>query len=345
LRAKPGLGQSPKVELDLRGHPLHTRAITVTLCQHDGGRLRAAGELVDVRKHGFVPVGGDLQASGVIHHMRVDAVVERQTLELREVGVEQPTVPFSPSTVTGGESCRDPAGRLRALVGRRLDASFASRLNAEIGGPRGCTHVLTLAQLLASTLPWACDRERELCAGSPAPGERIFRRDLVFDGALGASSRIGLAAQLGDLHFRPGPERAGPMERLAAQLELRLLAEVDLESMTLEGLRGARRRRGPSDLERAAWESPGPDLAGLRGLPLRPGVSGTLLRRFGERPDERPLLAALLNLTPAFYQCLATVSDDVVLREALEPTVVGLGGRPDSCYMWRRGGALDRSRS
>jgi hypothetical protein len=69
------------------------------------------------------------------------------------------------------------------------------------------------------------------------------------------------------------------------------------------------------------------------------------VRRFGSLPGERPLLAVLLNLAPAFFQCLAVVSDDWPRRAASEPSVLGIGGQPDSCYMWRRGGALDGLRA
>src|SRR5262249_28873610 len=57
------------MHLDLRGHPLHTRCLSITLVQRADGRLDVHGEIVDLRKRGFVPVAGDLQPSGVVHHM------------------------------------------------------------------------------------------------------------------------------------------------------------------------------------------------------------------------------------------------------------------------------------
>ena len=140
------MGQSRRVELDPAGPPLHTRSLSLTLHQSDEGRLVAEAMLLDLRKRGFVPVGGDLQGSGVIHHMQVRAALDAATCEVREIDVLQPTVPFEPSAATDGESCRDPARRLQALVGRRVDDGFASRANDEAGGPRGCTHVLTAAR-------------------------------------------------------------------------------------------------------------------------------------------------------------------------------------------------------
>src|SRR6516165_8511129 len=147
------------MHLDLRGHPLHTRSLSITLTQRADGRLDAHAELVDLRKRGFVPVAGDLQPSGVVHHMLLDGVVDPRTRILDDIVARQPTVAFEPSAVTRGESCRDPVDRIRALAGTRLDDAFARRLGDEIGGPRGCSHVLTLAHLLASTITGVLERD------------------------------------------------------------------------------------------------------------------------------------------------------------------------------------------
>jgi hypothetical protein len=340
------LGQSRAVDLELKGHPLHSRALGVTLRRREDGDTAVEGRLLDLRKRGFVPVGGDLQGPGPIHDMRVAAVVDPEQLELRRIEVTQPTVAFEPSAVTRGESCRDPAPRVQALVGERLDAGFAARLSAQIGGPRGCTHVLTLLRLLGAVLAWAREREQAVFGRPPdrAPGERIFRRDLVFDGSLDTGERgprIALAAQLCDLHFRPAPALATPLERLAGQLELRLLAEVETPGLALAALRAAERRRALGDLEHAPWRALDSRVEGLAGLTLGPGVSGELLRRFAGLPDERRLLGVLLDLTPALYQCLACTDESWPVRASRSPTLLGMGGPPDSCYMWRRGGALD----
>jgi hypothetical protein len=337
------------VDLDPKGHPLHARALGLTLRRREDGDGSVEGRLLDLRKRGLVPVGGDLQGPGLIHDMRVAAVVDPEHLELRRIEVTQPAVAFERSAATRGESCRDPAPRVQALLGERLDAGFASRLSAQIGGPRGCTHVLTLLRLLGSTLAWARERERAVFGAPPprAPAERIFRRDVVFDGSLatGASGpRIVLTAQLCDLHLRPAPAPAPPLERLAGQLELRLLAEVELPGLALVALRAAERRRTPDDLEHAPWRNLDARVAGLAGLALGPGVSRELLRRFANLPDAAPLLAVLLDLTPALYQCLACSDESLLVETLRSPTLLGLGGLPDSCYMWRRGGGLDALR-
>ena len=342
MRAKRPLGQSRSVELEVAGQPLHSRALSLTLREGRDGGLDVEATILDLRKRSFVPVAGDLQAAGVIHHMQVRASIERGSCEVRELEVLQPTVALEPSAATRGESCRDPVGRLQALVGRRIDAGFASRANAAAGGPRGCTHVLTATQLMGSTVPWAMERESALFGEPPRrrPGERLFRRDLVFDGLLEADSRVSVAAQLSDLHFRPAPEPTPPLERFAGQLELRLLAAVEVPSLRVATLRAAERRRGRRELGSDDWRPLDDALAGALGLVLRPGVSRTLVGALEGRPDERPLLTVLLNLMPACFQCLAPLSESWMRGERLAPGVVGLGSHPDSCYMWRSHGPL-----
>src|SRR5947207_790976 len=165
--------------------------------------------------------------------MRLRAVVDPATLALATITAEQPTVAFEPSATTGGESCRDPIGRVVALAGATLDATFNRRLTGIIGGPLGCSHLLTLARLLGSTVAWAlqCDRAT------------------------------------------PGAVRQ-------------------------------------------------PDV-----VPPRP-----------------PVRDALLMLAPTLVQCLPALADRLLSLAGANRSLTGLGGLPDSCYMWRRDGALGRSR-
>src|SRR5262249_60745907 len=157
-----------------RGHPLHARSLSIALTRRADGRLDVFGELVDLRKRGFVPVAGDLQPSGVVHHMLLDGLVDPGTRVLDDIVARQPTVAFEPSAVTRGESCRDPVDRIRALAGARLDDAFARRLGEEIGGPRGCSHILTLAHLLASTVTWLLERDGAAVGARHRPRGRGF---------------------------------------------------------------------------------------------------------------------------------------------------------------------------
>ncbi len=328
------------MHLDLRGHPLHTRSLSITLARRADGRLDVRGELLDLRKRGFVPVGGELQPSGVVHHMALAGVVDPATLVLDQLAAEQPAVAFEPSATTRGESCRDPIDRVRALAGARLDDGFARRLGDEIGGPRGCSHLLTLAHLLGGTVAWAVARG----GGGHRTGERVFRRDVVVDGAETSGGGVELALQLTDLHLAPAPPDARTMERFGAAHEVRALAGVDLGRYAFGAVRLAERQRDAATLG-APWRDRADVAAALSGLSLARGVSGALLARLGDRRDDQPILDGLLMLAPALIQVFAALSDAWPELAQRERWLVGMAGRPDSCWMWRRGGALEAART
>lgn len=334
------------MHLDVAGHPLHSRALGVTLSARDDGRLDVRGTVLDLRKRGFVPVGGDLQPSGIVHLMTVDGVVDAATARLDAIAATQPAIAFEASAVTEGESCRDPIGRLQGLVGAHFDATWPQRLSGEIGGPHGCSHVLTLSLLLGATVAWALEQDRERHGATPArrPGERIFRRDVIVDGHERAPGSMALALQLTDLHYAPAPPVAPSMARFAGELEVRGLAEVDLGRFVLTGLRLGERRRDRTTLETAAWRDRSDIADGLAGMSLARGVSQALLARLGDAPDDRPLLDGLLMLAPGLIQCVAALSEGWPALAASAGWIVGMGGAADSCYMWRAGGALDRGR-
>src|SRR5207247_9612009 len=138
-----------------------------------------------------------------------------------------------------------PVGGIAPLAGAPLDAGWPRRLAAEIGGPRGCSHLLTLGHLLGSTAAWMLARDRALHGDRPArrPGERVFRRDLVIDGHEPAPGSVELSVQLTDLHFAPAPPGALPMDRFAEQLEVRVIARPEFPGGTIGRLAAAERRR------------------------------------------------------------------------------------------------------
>jgi hypothetical protein len=284
-------------------------------------------------------VGGDLQPSGIVHHMLLDGVVDPASAVLEAITVAQPHVAFEPSATSGGESCRDPAGRVAALAGARLDTSWSERLSAEIGGPRGCSHVLTLGQLLGASVAWAL-------AHAPADqprraGERVFRRDVIVDGYEPAEGEVALALQLTDLYWAPAPLRAPAMARFAAVHEVRALVPIDFARYVFGTIRAAERRRVPATLADGPWVERSAEVAGLAGLGVGRGVSAAILARFAAGP----LRDALLMVAPALIQVMAAVSEAWPALARAQGWVVGMGGRPDSCWMWREGGALLRART
>jgi hypothetical protein len=334
------------MHLDARGHPLHSRALGITMRQRGDGKLDLDSYILDLRKRGFVPVGADLQGSGIIHHMCLRGVIEPATLVLESIAAEQPSVAFEPSALTGGECCRDPIDRIASLAGAGLDADYGRRLTATIGGSLGCSHLLTLAHLVGSTVPWALARDRELQGTVPArrPGERVFRRDLIIDGAETDGRTLEACVQLTDLHFAPAPAVTSPMQRFAAELEVRMRLEIDLNTFTLARVTAGRRWRRLADLERARWEDLHDVLQPLAGMPMLHGAIPELRRRWGDQPESRPVFDALLMIAPALIQCTAALSEAWPMQAKDSESLVGMSGYPDSCYMWRRTGALHRAR-
>ena len=326
------------------GEPLHTRMLTLEVRGAEGGRLGLRGEVIDLRKRGLVPVPGSLQLPGVIHRMELEATLDPSERRVEALEVRQPVVAFEPSEATGGESCRDPAGALRALAGARLDADFLQRLSAAYGGPRGCTHLLTLSRLFAGAATRALDLEAALAGPPRAVGERAFRRALALDGFEAPGGVLHLAVQLTDVHLRAraGAPVASPLDFLASQAEVRVAASLELATTTLRSLRAEQRVR-----ERAESGAPFADRsAELRewvGKPLMGGLGPELVRRFAGDAGSALLLDALLNLAPGYVQCVAAVSD--LFLPGGRVGAASLGAREDSCFMWRRGGALHQARA
>jgi len=332
------------------GQPLHTRTLVVELFQAEHGRVRVEGVILDLRKIGFVPTGGDLQTAGFIHHMQLGLELDPANARIERLETAQPTVAFEPGPVSGGDCCRDPAPRLQALVGHALDGGFVRRLAGAFGGPLGCSHLLTLAQLVGASVP-------RFLAGNPRlaerdPGERIAKRSLFLDGFERADGTLEVAIQLSDFELLPQQEVALPLDRLARQHELRVLARLDREVSTLQRLDAAERERDAERLDGTPWRSRRAELAPLEGAPALRGLAARVLATLGEDAARAPLRDALLNLAPGVIQCLAALSHRLLAsfagggpRPARIPRELSVGGYPDSCYMWRSDGPMARARA
>jgi hypothetical protein len=342
------------VDLLLTGTPVHTRALTLLVSELGAGRVRALGSVIDLRKSGFNPMFGDVQPAGLIHDMEIDAEVDLASGTLEKLATAQRRVAVEPAPVTRGESCRDPAARLQALVGRRFDADFLRELTAVQGGPRGCSHLLILFQLIADSLPGALARERELRAGGARRREResIFRRSLLFDGMLREADHLQLAVQLSDWHNGPDDGIHPPAERLVHVHEVRVQAELELATAKLRAVRAAERERHET-WPRKPWVDRSDVTRALVGQPILPGLGGFVLRRFGSNPADRMLAHALLHLAPGFVQCTALFSDRPAGSAGTAPAggsraalpSIPIGGYTDSCYMWRSEGPLIQLRN
>jgi hypothetical protein len=338
------------MRIDARGTPSHTRTLTVAMLHGDARRVQVRGTVIDLRKRGLVPMAGDLQTAGVIHHMRVEAEVLRDGPALEAIRADQPHVAFEPSAGTGGECCRDPVRRIEALAGSPLDAEFARRLGGAIGGPRGCSHVLTLAQLAGSATRTALETDAEIHGARAGrdPGQRIFQRSLSLDGLEEGERGLSLSLQLADVHFGTAPYAEDPVARLARQREIRVHVDIDLGKMAIRGIEGAERISDAATFQTAAWQPR--DLAFLEGHPALGGMARTLFAKLSDTPEDRPLLDALLNLAPGVIQCVPALTDHWRRwRTAATgggasgdsgPSMMAGGGMVDSCYMWRADGHM-----
>src|SRR5512143_3303591 len=235
--------------LSAAGNPLHTRALSVTLAEAAAPEVAFAAYVLDLRKRGFAPVGGDLQGPGIIHHMRLNGRLDRAAARVTAIDAEMPNVAFEASAATGGESCRDQIGRVAGLAGLALDQGWSPALGAAIGGIRGCSHILTLAHLLGPSARWGLAEDARLHGGAPArrPGERIFRRDVAVDGYEPALGELVFTLQLNDLHFAPAPALAEPMDRYAAQREIVARATLTMQTLELTSLELRERWRTAAD--------------------------------------------------------------------------------------------------
>jgi hypothetical protein len=325
------------VQLPVHGHPVHTRSLTAVLRQRGAGRVWVRGDVIDLRKTGFNGLLGDLQTPGIIHHMQIRAEVDAGRRVLEHLETAQPVVAVEPGERTGGVSCRDSAPRLQALVGERFDSDFLSRLGEVYGGPRGCTHLLTLFHLIASTLPRALDleqaRAREQAAR--ADGEPIYRCSALIDG-FRTDGGMQLAVQLYDVLQTPLAALGSSGGGFLHYHEVRVLGALELRSLALRELRAWQRERGAAvPGEGAQWRERSAELAPLLGEPIMPGLGAKALRALGTGPDRDRLALAVLQLTPAFVQSAAALVDSDAAARGGQRDLMQRGGGIDSCYVWR----------
>ena len=303
-----------------------------------------------------MPTGGDLQTAGFIHQMKITTWFDPAERVIQRLETEQPHIAYAAHESTGGECCRDPAPRLQELVGTRFDSGFAKRLSQVFGGPLGCSHLLTLGQLMGHTIPPGLERDTMVAPGGLADrqdGERLFKRTLMLDGAGDGDDRMEVGVQQVEFHLRPQKVVTTPLQRLAHQHEVHVHGRVDLGAMVFTALDAAERVRTGETLADDVWTERGSELSELVGFSALRGLSRELFRRFGGNPERAMLLDALLNLAPGMIQCLAATSGRWIARladagrsgsSAAAAGGMAMGGFPDSCYMWRSGGPLQRAR-
>lgn len=338
----------------VQGLPLHTRSLTVSIRPMASGHWLARGDVIDLRKNGFVPSSYDVQPSGIIHSMNIELELDPERLSIDAIRVDQPYVAVEPSVASQGECCRDPAPRLLELAGERLDDAFAKKLSARFGGPLGCSHLLTLFQLMASSVPRAAAIERARAARDgtrPAVDERFFRRSVFVDGFEVDETTNDVSVQLADTVIRPYTADSSSFQRLELSHEVKTFASVDRKRMSIDRFVVRERERTAQTLIDAEWRDRSPHFESIVGTPVVPGLAGRIFAK--TRGDEALHVVQdnLLMLAPGFIQVLAAQMEPQfaerlrAMRDGRAPQAVdALGGQTGACYMWREGGPLATSR-
>jgi hypothetical protein len=331
------------VRLDVDGEPIHTRAQSVLVTLRPDGRLDARGSLLDLRTRGFLPIGGSMQGMGIIHHMELGWTVDPTRRVVEDWAPSQPTVAFEATPETAGESCRDPIDRVASLADVPLGSSLSTTLRERIGGPLGCSHLVTLGLFMDAAIRAGLDR-RDVPSGGDSP-RPLWRRDLVFDAHEQASGEVRVGMRQGDLDWNDRGAEARAPERFARHHELVGRIDVDLWPGTLLAVHGVERARSTSSFIGVGWTERDAMLAPLAGTGLARGAAGEMTRRLGAHDDVAPWRDAFVMLPPALVQCRAAHTDAWHEKVRASERHPGLTALPDSCYMWRRSGALERIRN
>ncbi len=355
---------------NIKGRPLHTRSLTVIVSRESDSCWHARGDVIDLRKHSFVPLVDDIQPAGVIHMMSIDFDFDPDSLRIDGIQIEQPFVAIESSEATGGDCCRDPAPRLLELNGETLGPAFIKRLSGQFGGPLGCSHLLTLFQLMSSTIPRAVglEQSRTRREGRKQPdGTRFFRRSLFVDGHEGDGRTIEVALQLTDTHTRPIDPRERSITRLEISHEVKAAVGIDRKRFKIQSINVRERKRSFETLSAARWESLDEDVENLNGKPLIPGMAHRVFELLSDDPSQQPVRDTLLQLAPGFIQIAAALMDEHFERQgaatpserpaegtsdastrrgdepANKPAVAAIGGNLNSCYMWREDGYVAKT--
>jgi hypothetical protein len=298
---------------------------------------------------------GRQRPPGVVHHMILDAVLDRG-LVVRAIDARMETIPFEPSERTEGEGCRNILPNYQHLLGTRIDAGYAAHVNETVGGPLGCFHILSMAQCLPLAVRAAsgrlCGAARVMPAGgrsavldscalwtadSPhwvearetvGTGFRKLRRSLRIGATTDDRRRLGMTAELTD-----------QMEDLPA-LHASLSLWLEVPKFTI-----LEARASLAGTPFALCPSTASGASRLEGLSIAKGFTGAALDRIAGPAGCAHLAALVIAVTPVIPQASGALAG--FLRQSSEELLRSRAGGPqvDSCHMWRAEGPLVRWRS
>lgn len=124
-----------------RGRPIHTRRIEVDTYEYDAGAVLVEGRLTDNRFAETYYFSGGTRPPGIVHDMIIRLVVRGPDPTIESIDVEMPGVPR--------EECLETQQSLSPIVGIKIRPGFTERVKAEVGGAKGCTHLVALLLAMA----------------------------------------------------------------------------------------------------------------------------------------------------------------------------------------------------
>src|SRR5262249_54558021 len=177
-------------------------------------------------------------------------------------------------------------------------ADVSVRVRDAAGGPRGCSHLVTLALFMDAAVRAGLTRHEGASDARP-----LFRRDLVVDAHERAEGDLAVGVRQADLDWSPAARGALAPERFARHHGLVARIDVALWPGTLREARGAERVRDAERFAGVAWSDRTMLLGGLAGMGLVRGATADIVARLGDASDVIPWRDALVMLAPALVQC------------------------------------------
>ncbi len=121
--------------------PIHNRKIDINTYAYDDSAVMFEGRLTDNRFCTTYYLSGEARPPGVVHDMVVRMVVRGADLTIESIDVEMKEIPRA--------ECIETKRSLEPIIGMKIRSGFTDQVKAEIGGAKGCTHLVALLLTMA----------------------------------------------------------------------------------------------------------------------------------------------------------------------------------------------------
>jgi hypothetical protein len=148
---------------------IHGRTIAVSTYAYDQESIIVEGRLTDTRFRQTYYLNGESRPPGIVHDMLVRMRVKGPDLVIEDIDVEMETVPR--------EDCRQTLNSLMPIKGMKIRHGFTDRVKAEVGGAKGCSH---LVALLLAMAPAAVQGAWSAVAQQPVDPSELSGKALAF---------------------------------------------------------------------------------------------------------------------------------------------------------------------